>query len=127
MLLALIPTVGISADQCPLAAASAITSLSGLPPSLRALLPEDGHGRDAIADRGSRFNATDVGDDSLPRRRFTLAAVAGDCAAVAIEYGGIARGFEITRYHLTQGRWQVIHRASVFREPKSLTDLFANL
>jgi len=99
--------------------------LSGLPAPLRALLPAVGGGSDGIADRGGRFNATDVVDQSLPRKRFTLATLSGSCAVIAIEYGGIARGFEITEYHLAQGRWSVTHRASVFREPKSIMDLLS--
>ena len=102
---------------------TAVTSLAGLPAPLRALLPSRSSGLDGIADRGNRFNATDVADRTLPSRRFTLAAVSRDCALIAIEYGGIARIFEIAEYHWVQGRWNVTNRISVFREPKTVLDL----
>ena len=122
---ALVPGLGVGADRCHAQGAAEVVSLSGLPAPLRALLPPTGGGLDDIADRGGRFNATDVVDRSLARRRFALAAVSGDCEVIAIEYGGIARGFEMTEYHLAQGRWNVTNRASVFREPKSVTDLLS--
>jgi hypothetical protein len=115
--------MGVSADRCPARGATEIKSLSGLPTPLRALLPPTGHGLDDIADRGGRFNATDVVIHTLPRRRFTLAAVSGDCAVIAIEYGGIAQGFEIVEYHLAQGVWSVTNRTSASREPKTVMDL----
>jgi hypothetical protein len=123
---AVIPVLGLGADRCPVPGALKIESLTGLPAPLRALLPPVAHGPDGIADRGGRFNATDVGDGTLPRRRFSLAAVSGDCAVIATEYGGIAHGFEIAEYHLVQGRWNVTNRTSVFREPKTVVDLMSS-
>jgi hypothetical protein len=120
---AVMPVLGVGAGRCSVQGASEIVSLSGLPAALRTLLPRPERGMDGIADRGSRFNATDVRGNALPSRRFALAAVFGDCAVIAIEYGGIARVFEITEYHLIQGRWNVTSRTSVFREPRTVMDL----
>ena len=60
-----------------------------LPAGARALLPP-------MAERGGRFNATDVvgpGERRLPFTRFISARRAGCTLAVRYEYGGIAHGF----------------------------------
>jgi hypothetical protein len=122
---ALIPALGIGADRCAARAASEIHSLSGLPATLRAVLPPAAHGSEGIADTDAPFNATDVVDHTLPRRRFTLAAVSGDCAVIAIEFGGYTHGFEISEYHLARGGWKLTNNTSVFRRPKTVMDLLS--
>jgi hypothetical protein len=100
-----------------------VRSLEKLPNQLRRLLSSTTRGRDGIADRGGGFNVTDLVNHELPMRRFALAAVGLTCAVVAVEYGGIAHGFELTEYRLTGTRWEPIGRHIVFDEPKSINDL----
>jgi hypothetical protein len=79
-----------------------------------------------IADRGDRFNVTDVVDPTLPMRRFTLAAVGTTCAIIAVEHGGRGHGFELTEFHLTDAGWHPTSRHTRFDEPKSIKDLRAD-
>jgi hypothetical protein len=81
---------------------------------------------DGIADRGGRFNVTDVAVHDWPMRRFVLAAVGTSCAVVAVEYGGRAHGFELTEYRLTAEGWKADERRTLSSEPKSTKDLLVN-
>ena len=102
-----------------------VKSLAALPTGIRQLLPS-GTGHDGIADTGGRFNVSDAltpETAALPMRRFNLAAVGATCAVVAIEYGGIAHGFETREYHLIDGVWRVAAQGGLSREPKSVSDL----
>ncbi len=113
-------------DRCSGAAVSEVRSLEALPNQLRHLFPSATSGLDDIADRGGRFNVTDVTDHDWPMRRFVLAAVGTSCAVVAVEYGGRAHGFELTEYRLTGGGWKAVERRTLSSEPKSTKDLLAN-
>lgn len=113
------------AGSCPGVAVSETRSLGKLPRQLRRLLPTATHGLNSIADRGGRFNVTDVVGNDLPMRRFTLAAVGETCAVIAVEYGGRAHGFELSEYRLTAGAWHSVARHSVFEEPKSIAELLS--
>lgn len=110
-------------DECDATQLTEVRSLGRLPIAIRRLLPSGTRGLHGIADRGGDFNVTDVVDDTLPMRRFTLAAVGNSCALIAVEYGGRAHGFEVTEYRLTALGWQSIWRRTVFREPNSVADL----
>jgi hypothetical protein len=110
-------------ERCSGVAVTEVRSLDKLPNPLRRLLPNSTSGLNGIADRGDRFNATDVVDDDLPMRRFSLAAVGTTCAVIAVEYGGRAHGFELTEYRLTGTGWNSIAHHAVFNEPKSVKDL----
>jgi hypothetical protein len=119
----MVPALSTAADRCAGRSTTEVQSMRDLPMSLRALLPSADHGPNGIADHGGRFNATDVVDHNLPGRRFTLAAVASTCAVIAIEYGGIATGYELTEYRLLQGHWQRAEHLVVYREPRTIADL----
>lgn len=111
-------------DGCDATRLTEVRSLGKLPSAIRHLLPSATRGLHGIADRGGDFNVTDVvRDDTLPMRRFTLAAVGSTCALIAVEYGGIAHGFEVAEYGLTTAGWQLRWRQTVFRAPSSVADL----
>jgi hypothetical protein len=109
--------------RCSGAVVAEVRSLGALPRQIRRLLPGATSGLDGIADRGGRFNVTDVTDHDLPMRRFALAAVGASCAVVAVEYGGRAHGFELTEYHLADDAWKAVERRKIPDEPKSTKDL----
>lgn len=111
-------------NGCDATQLTEVRSLAKLPTAIRHLLPRATRGPHGIADRGGDFKVTDVVvDQNLPMRRFTLAAVGSSCALIAVEYGGIAHGFEVTEYGLTAGGWQLRWRRAVVREPSSVADL----
>jgi hypothetical protein len=110
-------------DRCNGASVTEVRSLEALPNQLRHLLPSSTSGVDGMADRGGRFNATDVIVHDWPMRRFVLAAVGASCAVVAVEYGGRAHGFELTEYLLTGEGWRAGERRTLSSEPKSTGDL----
>jgi hypothetical protein len=110
-------------DRCNGAAVTEVRSLEALPNQLRQLLPSSTSGVDGMADRGGRFNATDVIVHDWPMRRFVLAAIGTSCAVVAVEYGGRAHGFELTEYLLTGEGWKAGERRTLSSEPKSTGDL----
>jgi hypothetical protein len=110
-------------DRCSGFAITEVRSLKALPIQLRHLHPGATSGLDGIADRGGRFNVTDVTDHDLPMRRFVLAAVGTSCAVMAVEYGGTAHGFELTEYRLTDEAWKAVQHRAVLGEPKSTKDL----
>jgi hypothetical protein len=111
-------------DRCSGVTVTEVRSLLTLPNQIRRLLPSDTHGLDGIADRGGRFNATDVVvDQDVPMRRFILAAVGTTCTVIAVEKGGRAHYFELTEYRLTATGWASHRRDAVFQEPKSASDL----
>jgi hypothetical protein len=114
---------GNAADRCSGIAVIEVRSLAGLPADLRKQLPATSRGLRGLADRGGAFNVTDVVDDSLPMRRFTLAAVGATCAVVAVEYGGYSHGFELTEYRLAAAGWGSVWRSTVLAEPRSVRDL----
>jgi hypothetical protein len=110
-------------DRCSGAAVTEVRSLDALPIQLRHLFPNSTTGVGGIADRGGRFNATDVIVHDLPMRRFVLAAVGTACAVVAVEYGGRSHGFELTEYRLAADGWKAGERRTSSSEPKSTKDL----
>lgn len=126
VLLALCVVMGapsFAKDACDAAQLTEVYYLGKLPSPIRHLLPSATGGLHGIADRGEHFNVTDVVDDRLPMRRFTLAAVGSTCALIAVEYGGIAHGFEVTEFRLTAAGWQSVWRRPVVREPSSIAEL----
>jgi hypothetical protein len=118
--------VASAEDRCSGAAVTEARSLDALPKQLRHLFPSSTTGVDGIADRGGRFNATDVIVRDWPMRRFVLAAVGTTCAVVAIEYGGRAHGYELTEYRLATDGWKAGERRTSSSEPKSTKDLLIN-
>jgi hypothetical protein len=123
LVIGLAPPISHSNERCVGATLNEATSLAALPDGVRRLLASMGNGFDGIADKGGRFNATDVVDHNVPMRRFILAAVGATCAVVAIEHGGLAHNFEVREYQVVGSAWQLTSHATVFNEPRSVADL----
>jgi hypothetical protein len=70
-----------------------VRSLAQLPPPVHLSLGVAEPGLKGVADRGQPFNATDVVDTRLPRRRFIVAGYDDETWLVAIEHGG--RGYHV--------------------------------
>jgi hypothetical protein len=70
-----------------------VGTLAALPAAIQDSLGAQRTGAEGIADRGARFNTTDVIEPGLPMRRFVVGGVAPDAAIVAYERGG--RGYSV--------------------------------
>jgi hypothetical protein len=70
-----------------------VGTLAALPAAIQDSLGAQRPGAEGIADRGARFNTTDVIEPGLPMRRFVVGGVAPDAAIVAYERGG--RGYSV--------------------------------
>ena len=61
----------------------------------------------SVADKGEKFNSTDLVNEGVPNNRFLSGCQLNDLTAVAIERGG--RGFHIEVFHIASGdivrRW----------------------
>jgi hypothetical protein len=100
-----------------------VTTLAGLPDGIRNALGQDKSGLEGIAEKGARYNVTDVTDSHLPMRRFVVAGVSRDSAVVAVEHGGRARWYEAIRFSRKNSVWSKTERVPISREPRSLNDL----
>ncbi len=100
-----------------------VTTLSALPASLQAALGVGRPGLDGIADRGGRYNSTDVLDSNLPRRRFLVAGLDRDVALVAVERGGWGWNVQVRLFSkdVVQRQW------TLFESPRTLRDLVGRL
>ena len=74
--------------------------VADLPVGIRKLYTVKGASRVAIADPGQKFEATDVIDPDLPRRRLIFAGVAGDRAFVHYERGGRGHSYLVALFRL---------------------------
>ena len=77
-----------------------------LPAGARAVLP-------VMAERGARFNVTDVvgpNDRNLPFTRFIAARQSGCTLSVRYEYGGIAHGLATALLEQRGRAWVVVRR-----------------
>jgi hypothetical protein len=102
-------------------------SLRELPAGVQALLGV-GLGEDGgIADRGDRFNASDVLGSGLPQRRFALGAVNGDTAVVAVEQGG--RGYHVQTMEFRQvgATWEPVRCTLGIQPPRRSAELLENI
>jgi hypothetical protein len=103
-----------------------VRAIAGIPPEVYVLLGGGEKGLDGIADRGGKFNSTDVVDRALPMRRFVLAGSSSSCVAVAFERGGRSHRIELWVFSRNAGAW-VGERQGRFRAPpKSLKELTRN-
>ena len=73
-----------------------IKSLADIPAAIQRKLGVAESGLGGVADRGQPFNATDVNDSALPKRRLLAAAREGDVWLIALEQGG--RGYNVQAY-----------------------------
>ena len=100
-------------------------SLSQLPTAVAQTLGRDVPGLEGIADRGGRFNPTDVPSPGLPMKRFTLAALGKDCVLVVIERGGIAHYFSLLAFERTGPVWRMTELGLLPGPPVTLQELLA--
>jgi len=111
--------------ECQDAALLESRSLANLPEGVAALLGGGVTGTKGIADRGQKFNATDLIDQALPMRRLVLAGVAAECVLVSEERGGRGHSFVVLAFvKQPNGGWQLV-RDHVESEPKNLEELKA--
>jgi len=104
-------------------------SLVELPAEVGALMGKDHPGSGGIADRNGKFNLTDAlmhGEEQLPFRRFSLAAVSANCILVAVEHGGRGYSVELWAFERSSDRWRGEQRQSIFSVPRSLQELIAH-
>jgi hypothetical protein len=130
LLVAVVFAGAVSADaalptQCQGAALSEARSLADLPGGVGALLGVGITGAKGIADRGQKFNCTDLIDPALPRRRLVLAGVSAECVLISVERGGRGHSFSVLAFvKQPNGEWQGV-RDHVENEPKTLEELRA--
>jgi hypothetical protein len=114
---------------CSSTSFSEVRSLEELPEEVGVLLGKDHPGRGGIADRNGKFNLTDLlmpGEEQLPFRRFSLAAVSTNCILVAVEHGGRGYSVELWAFERSNDRWLGEQRKSIFSVPRSLKELVAH-
>jgi hypothetical protein len=102
-------------------------SLRELPAGVQALLGVGLGEEGGIADRGDRFNASDVTGGGLPQRRFALGAVNGDTAVVAVEQGG--RGYQVQTMEFRQvgATWEPVRCTLGIAPPRRSAELLENI
>ena len=125
---------GIGLGSCVLAQAGGqeqsawmeARSLRELPAGIQALLGV-GLGLAGIADRGGDFNETEVGDDSMPHRRFVLGLVNGGTALVALEQGGRVYSLRAVEFKQVGATWDAVRCAPLASAPHRGTELVGAL
>jgi hypothetical protein len=95
-------------------------SLKNLPPEIQAALGAGAPGRGGIADRGERFNSSDVVDEKVPARRFAAGGFAPGRAVVFVERGGFADRIEAIQFSIADGKASVTKRWPVAKKPADL-------
>lgn len=100
-----------------------VRTLAALPAPARQALSADGSGTTGIAEKGARYNSTDVLNPALPRRRFLVAGVDGDNALIALEIGGRGRHVEAYLVQPEQGYPVIKDQWSFNSTPKTLAAL----
>lgn len=127
LLFSIPPAFAAGKIDCSGISFSEARSLVELPGEVGALLGTGRRGSEGIADRGAKFNATDVIlDEQLPWRRFGLAAVSASCILVAVEHGGRGYSVELWAFARSGDRWRGEQRQSIFSVPRSMQELIAH-
>ena len=124
-----IPAYADEKIDCSGVSFSEARSLAELPAEVGALMGKDRLGLGGIADRDGKFNVSDAlvpGEEQLPFRRFSLAAVSTNCILVAVEHGGIGYSVELWAFERSNNRWRGEKRKSIFSVPRSLQELIAH-
>jgi hypothetical protein len=102
-----------------------VRGLADLPKTIRSALGVDLPGTEGVADRGGRFNLTDVVFKDVPMRRLLAAGRQGDTWLVALERGGRAYSVEVFlfsgREATPKEKWVLLER------PKTLRDVVQQL
>ena len=103
-------------------------SLRELPAGIQVLLGVGLPSRDGgIADRGDRFNVSDVLADGLPMRRFALGIVNGDTVLVAVEHGGRGYSVQTLEFRQVGAVWAAVRCAVTGKVPRAGTELLETL
>ncbi len=100
-----------------------VTSVNALPSETGSALGALNAGLEGIADRGQRFNITDVVNSSLPMRRFSKAGVSTHCVLVAVERGGRGYSVEVSMFERKSNAWNRKLIGTLDSPPSSLSDL----
>jgi hypothetical protein len=104
-----------------------VGSLALLPAAIQDELGAQRAGAEGIAERGARFNTTDVVEPGLPMRRFVVAGVAPDAALVAYERGGRGYSVGILLYTWSGSRVQRVRTWTTYEPPDGLAGLIQSL
>jgi hypothetical protein len=94
-------------------------TLASLPKELKDAASSGGR----IADRGGKFNATDVVDGKSPMRRFIVAGTDESTVLLALEHGGRGYSIEAIEFLNNEGKWTEVNRWTFFKKPRNLQDL----
>ncbi len=100
-----------------------VGSLALLPPAIQDSIGAKRAGADGIAERGARFNTTDVVEPGLPMRRFVIAGLAPDAALVAYERGGRGYSVGILLFKWSGSRIRRVHSWTTYDPPDGLVGL----
>ena len=104
-----------------------VGTLTALPPAIQDSLGVQRTGTAGIADRGGRFNTTDVIEPGLPMRRFVIAGIAPDAALVAYERGGRGYSVAVSLYSWTGARVQRVRSWTLYDPPDGLAGLIKSV
>lgn len=109
--------LGAELGACPLTPAIAVSSMLELPAPVQDFLAHDGPGGGATADIGARYNATDVGDTTVPMQRVQAARLGSDCIEVTVEQGGYGYSVRRLTFKKWDGGW--VHTLTEKRERRT--------
>ena len=100
-----------------------LESLKAVPASvlkeLSLKIPDDPR----LADRNEPFNATDVVDPTLPRRRFTFGGTSPQFVIVCYEHGGRGRHHHVTVFAMTDEKPQLIFIGRYAQKVQAIDDI----
>ena len=104
-----------------------VGSLASLPAVIQDSLGAQRAGAEGIADRGARFNTTDVIEPGLPMRRFVVAGLAPDAALVAYERGGRGYSVRVLLYQWSGSRVRRVRAWTTYDPPDGLAGLIKSV
>ncbi len=104
-----------------------VGSLASLPAAIQDSLGVQRTGAEGIADRGVRFNTTDVIEPGLAMRRFVIGGVAPDAAIVAYERGGRGYSVRVLLYEWSGSRVKRVRTWTTYDPPDGLAGLIKSV
>lgn len=104
-----------------------VGSLASLPAAIQDSLGARRAGAEGIAERGARFNTTEVVEPGLPMRRFVIAGLAPDAALVAYERGGRGYSVGILLFKWSGSRVRRVHAWTTYDPPDGLAGLIKSV
>lgn len=120
--LSIIPAVAIAGSSCEQRTCQEIRTLKELPEQVLSFVLN--HPHTPLADRGGKFNVTDVVDETLPMRRFVVAGMTRERLAIEIECGGRSHYFQTLQFRRVNNQWIY---ASTENSSKAIHDFSALL